>query len=155
MPDLTARLAQKNLTIPEPSVPLASYVPAVAIHSGAIVLIAGQVPVIDGKPIAVGHVGQTISIEVAQECARRCVLNGLAALRAEIGDLARLRRVARVGCFVACSAQFTEHPKVANGASDLLVELLGDDGKHARAAVGVASLPLGVPVEIEFTFVVD
>ncbi len=155
MPDLFARLARNNLVLPEQTRPIASYVPAVAIHSGTIVLISGQVPIVDGSPIATGRVPEDVSIETAQLCARQCVLNALAALKSEIGDLSRLRRVARLGCFVACSPEFTEHPKVANGASDLLMELLGEDGKHARAAVGVPSLPLGVPVEIEFMFVVD
>lgn len=155
MPDLESRLDQLNLTLPEQVPPLASYVPAVAIHSGCTVLISGQVPLVGGEPIARGIVPRDVSIEQAQACARQCVLNALAALRNEIGDLQRLRRVVRLGCFVAATPEFTEHPKVANGASDLLHELLGEDGKHARAAVGVASLPLGVPVEIEFTFLVD
>ena len=155
MPDLVSRLKRKGLTLPEQIKPVASYVPAVSVHSGAMVLVSGQVPIVDGKVMATGRVPEEVSIETAQACARQCVLNGLAALRGEIGDLARLRRVARVGCFVACSEGFTDHPKVANGASDLLVELLGESGQHARAAVGVPSLPLGVPVEIEFTFVVD
>ena len=105
--------------------------------------------------IAAGSVPGAVSIELAQECARQCVLNGLAALQAEISDLARVVRVVRVGVFVACEHGFTEHPKVANGASELLVALFGDAGKHARAAVGAPSLPLGAPVEVEFLFEVE
>ena len=155
MSKLEDRLAERHLTLPVPATPVASYVPAVSVHSGFFVYVSGQIPVKDGALLATGRVPDQVSIELAQACARQCVLNGLAALRQEIGDLDRLRRVVRVGCFVAAGPEFTEHPKVANGASDLLLELLGDDGKHARAAVGCPSLPLGVPVEVEFVFLVD
>ena len=155
MSKLEERLAEHHLTLPEPAAPVASYVPAVSVHSGALVFISGQIPIKDGKLLATGRVPTDVSVELAQACARQCVLNALAALRQEIGDLDRLRRVVRVGCFVASGPDFTEHPKVANGASDLLVELLGDAGKHARAAVGSPGLPLGVPVEVEFVFLVD
>ncbi len=155
MSNLMARLADRHLTLPEPAAPVASYVPAVSVHSGAFVFISGQIPIKDGELLATGQVPTDVSVELAQACARQCVLNALAALQQEIGDLGRLRRVVRLGCFVAAPSDFIDHPKVANGASDLLLDLLDDDGKHARAAVGVPSLPLGVPVEIEFTFLVD
>ena len=155
MPDIHARLERLGIELPVAPTPLASYVPAASVHSGSIVLISGQIPIIDGSLMATGHVPNDVSIEQAQACARQCVLNGLAALRDEIGDLERLRRVVRLGGFVAAPPDFTDHPTVINGASDLLVELLGDDGRHARAAVGVSSLPRGVPVEIEFMFLVD
>lgn len=156
MPSIRDRLAELNLTLPKPAKPVASYIPAVSTAPGGrLVFIAGQIPLRDGALIAAGSVPNTVSLGQAQECARQCVLNGLAALEAEIGDFAKLRRVIRVGVFVACEHGFTEHPKVANGASDLLVQLLGDAGKHARAAVGCPSLPLGAPVEVEFLFEVE
>jgi len=155
VPDLTARLAQMGLTLPPAPKPVASYVPAVTAAAGTPVLISGQLPFQDGKLLATGSVPDRVSIEVAQSCARQCVLNGLAALKAEVRDLARVRRVLRLGVFVQCVPGFADQPKVANGASDLLVELLGDAGRHARAAVGVPALPLDAPVEIEFAFLVD
>lgn len=150
MSDLESRLHDLGLTLPTAPKPVASYIPAV--RTGSMVFVSGQVPLKDGAMLASGTVPGSVSIEQAQECARQCVLNGLAALKAEIGDLGKLRRVVRVGVFVACEHGFTDHPKVANGASDLLVKLLGDAGKHARAAVGSPSLPLGAPVEVEFLF---
>lgn len=155
MKTLDARLAQLGLTLPTPAAPVASYVPAATFPAGTPVYISGQIPLREGKLVAKGLVGQEVSLEQAQECARQCALNGLAALRAEVGDLARIRRVIRVGGFVACGPDYTDHSKVINGASDLLVDLLGDAGKHARAAVGVSSLPLGAPVEVEFLFAID
>lgn len=155
MPGIRERLAQLNLTLPEPVRPIASYVPAVRPAGGQLVYVSGQVPLRNGTLMAAGTVPGSVSIEQAQECARQCVLNALAALEAEIGDLARLRRVVRLGVFVACEHGFSDHPKVANGASDLLVALLGDAGKHARAAVGCPSLPLNAPVEVEFLFEVQ
>lgn len=155
MPTIHARLERAGLRLPEAPKPIASYVPAVSASAGRVVYVSGQIPLHEGVPIATGSVPHGVSIEKAQECARVCVLNGLAALQQELGDLERLRRVIKLDGFVACDAAFTEHPKVINGASDLLADLLGDDGRHARAAVGVTSLPLGVPVEIAFTFLVD
>lgn len=153
MPTLEARLNELGLSLPVAPKPVASYIPTV--RQGNLVFVSGQVPLRDGALIAAGTVPGAVSIEQAQECARQCVLNGLAALKAEIGDLANIRRVIRLGVFVACEHGFTDHPKVANGASDLLVKLLGDAGKHARAAVGAPSLPLGAPVEVEFLFEVE
>jgi enamine deaminase RidA (YjgF/YER057c/UK114 family) len=150
MPTIESGLLELGLTLPTAPKPVASYIPAVRV--GSLVFVSGQVPLKDGAMIASGTVPGGVSIEQAQECARQCVLNGLAALKAEIGDLGKVRRVVRVGVFVACEHGFTDHPKVANGASDLLVRLLGDTGKHARAAVGAPSLPLGAPVEVEFLF---
>lgn len=156
MGDVHARLKDLNLTLPKPAKPVAAYIPTVSVGSGArLVFVSGQVPFRDGALIAAGTVPGAVSIEQAQECARQCVLNGLAAVEAEIGDLSKIRRVVRVGVFVACEHGFTEHPKVANGASELLVALFGEAGKHARAAVGCPSLPLGAPVEVEFLFEVE
>ncbi len=157
MPDLVSRLQQMGLALPPAPKPVASYIPAVLVPGGVgnLVFVSGQIPMRDGALIASGSVPSRVSIETAQQCARQCVLNGLAALNAEIGSLQRLRRVVRLGVFVACEPEFTDQPKVANGASDLLVELLGEAGRHARAAVGAPSLPLGAPVEVEFVFLVD
>jgi enamine deaminase RidA (YjgF/YER057c/UK114 family) len=127
--------------------PVASYVPVVV--SGGLAFVAGQVPLREGKPIATGRLGEGIDTEEGAALARQCALQALAALRAELGSLDRVTRIVKVGVFVASADTFTEQPKVANGASDLLGEVFGEAGKHARAAVGVSALPLGVPVEVE------
>lgn len=147
------RLRELGLELPAAPKPVASYVPTV--RAGNLVYVSGQVPIAGGKPVATGTVPGEVPMETAVACARLCTLNGLAVLKAEIGDLARVRRVVRVGCFVACGAGFGDQPKVANGASDLLVEVFGEAGRHARAAVGCPALPLGVPVEIEFLFEIE
>jgi enamine deaminase RidA (YjgF/YER057c/UK114 family) len=141
------RLAELGIELPDVVAPLAAYVPAV--RSGALVLTAGQLPIRDGSLMAMGHVGDEVSTEIAGACARQCALNAVAAVRAEIGDLDRVRRVVKVTGFVACGPGFAEHPVVVNGASTVLGEIFGDAGRHARSAVGVASLPLGAPVEVE------
>ncbi len=149
-----ARLAALGLTLPEPSKPVAAYVPTRRV--GSLLYVSGQIPSVGGKLIATGAVPSAVGVEMAQACARQCLLNGLAAAKAALdGDLGRIRSVVRVGCFVACDAGFTDHPKVANGASELLVEIFGDAGRHARAALGAPALPLGAPVEIEFLFEVE
>ena len=155
MPNIAARLERLGITIPEAPKPVASYVPSVAVHTGSMVFISGQLPFENGRLMATGRVPDQVSMEMAQRCARQCVVNGLAALLGEIGSFERLRRVVRLGVFVNAGEGFADQPKVGNGASDLLVELLGESGRHARAAVGVSSLPLDAPVEIEFTFLVD
>ncbi len=155
MPTIEARLDRLGLTLPTPPKPVASYVPAATVGPGTLVYVSGQIPTVAGSPIATGSVPTDVSPEVARQCARQCALNGLACLRAEIGSLDRLRRVVRLEAFVACGPGFGDHPQIVNGASDLLVELLGESGKHARVAVGAPSLPLNVPVEIAFTFLVD
>jgi len=153
MPDFTARLDQLGLTLPPAPSPVASYVPAVRV--GALVFVSGQIPIRNGELLAAGTVPDAVSVEQAQGLARQCVLNALAVLTAEVGSIDRLKRVVRVGCFVASAPGFADQPKVANGASDLLVAVFGDAGRHARAAVGSVGLPLGVPVEIEFLFEVE
>ncbi len=155
MADIRTELQHRGLVLPKAPAPVASYVPAVSVHSGSLVFISGQLPFLNGKLMAEGSVPSQVSLETARECAAQCALNGLAALEQEIGDLGRVRRVIRLGGFVACAPGFGDQPKVINGASDLLAELMHDSGKHARAAVGVPSLPLNAPVEIEFTFLVD
>ncbi|MEU6036098.1 RidA family protein [Actinomadura sp. NPDC047616] len=141
------RLGELGLTLPEVVPPVATYVPAV--RSGDHVHVSGQVPLREGRLIAVGRLGDTVSVELGYECARQCALNALAALKAEIGDLAAVARVVKALVFVASTAGFTRHPRVGDGASDLLCELFGDVGQHARSAVGVSTLPLGSPVELE------
>jgi len=143
-------LARLGLELPGAPAPVASYVPAR--RSGDLVHISGQIPLVGGKLLATGRVPDRVPHETAVACAEACTLNALACLKAEIGDLGSVRRVVRVGVFVAAGPEFTDHPTIANGCSDLLVELLGERGRHARAAVGVSSLPLGAPVEIECVF---
>ncbi|MEV4893119.1 RidA family protein [Nonomuraea sp. NPDC055795] len=141
------RLEALGLRLPEVVPPVAAYVPAV--RSGDHIHISGQVPLREGRLIATGRLGDTVSVEVAYECACQCALNALAALKAEIGDLAAVARVVKALVFVASTPDFTRLPQVGDGASDLLRELFGDAGRHARSAVGVSALPLSSPVELE------
>lgn len=147
------QIAAIGITLPTPPTPVAAYVPAV--RSGNLLYISGQIPLRDGALIAAGIVGAQVTHEQARECARQCVINGLAAAAAALGSINRIRRVVRVGVFVACAPGFREQPKVANGASELLQDIFGDAGKHARAAVGCSDLPLGAPVEVELLFEVE
>ena len=141
------KITALGLTLPATTPVIANYVPAV--RSGQLVFLAGQIPRgADGKFLA-GKVGRDVSEAQAAEAARTCALQLLAALKAEIGDLAKVKRIVRVGGFVNCTDDFTAQPKVINGASDLLVSVFGETGKHARAAVGVNALPAGAPVEVE------
>ncbi|CAN5895639.1 RidA family protein [soil metagenome] len=141
------RLADLGLEVPEVAAPVAAYVPAVS--TGSLVFTAGQLPLRSGQLIATGLVGQGVSPEEATLCAQQCVLNAIAAVKAEAGDLTRVRRVVKVVVFVASTPDFTGQPQVANGASELLGEVFGDAGRHARSAVGVAALPMAAPVEVE------
>lgn len=143
-------LSRLGLTLPQPAAPVASYVPFVI--SGSMLFISGQLPVRDGETTK-GHLGKDVSIEAGQEAAKICALNILAQAKAALGgDLDRITRCLRLGGFVAATPEFSDHPKVMNGASDLIVAALGEVGKHARAAVGVPSLPLGVCVEVDAVF---
>lgn len=148
-------LEQLGLTLPAPPTPVASYIPAVILPGTRLIAVSGQVPFRNGSLIATGKIPNEVSLPTGQECARQCVLNGLAAAAGVLGNVDRITGVARVGVFVACTPDFSDHPKVANGASDLLVQLLGERGKHARAAVGCPSLPLNAPVEVEFLFIFE
>jgi len=141
------RLAALGLTLPAAAPVIANYVPAV--RSGHLVFLAGQVARGSDDRILTGKVGRDLTEAQAAEAARTCALQLLAVLQTEVGDLAKVKRIVRVGGFVNCTDDFTAQPKVVNGASDLLVAVLGDAGRHARAAVGVNSLPAGAPVEIE------
>jgi enamine deaminase RidA (YjgF/YER057c/UK114 family) len=141
------RLEQLGLSVPEVAAPVAAYLPAV--RSGAYVFTSGQLPMRDGELIRTGKVGAEVGLEEAVECARQCALNALAAVRSEVGELAAVKRVVKVVAFVASTPDFTGQPKVANGVSELLGEVFGEAGRHARSAVGVPVLPLDAPVEVE------
>jgi enamine deaminase RidA (YjgF/YER057c/UK114 family) len=142
-----ARLAELGLVLPPVAAPVAAYVPAV--RTGSYVYTAGQLPLADGKLLATGKVGAEISAEEAARLARTCALNGLAAAASVAGGLSAIRRLVKVTGFVASSPGFTGQPQVLNGASELLLDVLGEAGRHARSAVGVAELPLDAPVEVE------
>jgi enamine deaminase RidA (YjgF/YER057c/UK114 family) len=141
------RLAELGLTLPSVAVPVAAYVPA--LRSGNHVYTSGQLPTVAGTLPQTGKVGAEVTAEDAKELAQTCALNALAAVKAEIGDLALVRRVVKLVGFVASAPDFTGQPGVINGASELLGKVFGDAGKHARSAVGVAVLPLDAPVELE------
>jgi enamine deaminase RidA (YjgF/YER057c/UK114 family) len=153
MPTPEQRLAELGLTIPAVAKPVAVYVPAV--RTGAYVYTSGQLPMVEGTLAATGKVGGEIDAAKAKELARICMLNALAAVRAEVGELANVKRVVKVVGFVASTPDFTGQPGVVNGASELLGEVFGDAGVHARSAVGVASLPLDAPVEVELVVEVE
>jgi enamine deaminase RidA (YjgF/YER057c/UK114 family) len=142
-----ARLRDLGVELPPASAPVASYVPVAV--AGELAFVAGQVPLEDGKPMVTGRLGAELETEEGTRWARRCGLQVLAALRAELGSLDRVASVLKVTVWVASTEGFTDQPKVANGASDLFVEVFGEAGKHARAAVSAQSLPLGVPVEVD------
>ncbi|NUR84805.1 MAG: RidA family protein [Nonomuraea sp.] len=141
------RLAELGLTLPEVVAPLAAYVPAV--RTGNLVYTSGQVPMVEGKLAGQGKVGAEVTPEDAKGHARICALNAIAALKSQVGDLSKVRRIVKVVVFVASAPDFTGQPGVGNGASELLGEVFGDSGKHARSAVGVAALPLDASVEVE------
>lgn len=141
------RLAELGLELPEVVTPLAAYVPAVV--TGSYVFTAGQLPMVNGSLPATGRVGDEVAPDDAKGYARVCALNGLAAVKSVIGDLDRVVRIVKVVGFVASTPDFTGQPGVVNGASELLKDVFGDAGIHARSAVGVAALPLGAPVEVE------
>jgi enamine deaminase RidA (YjgF/YER057c/UK114 family) len=142
------RLEELGIQLPDPARPLAAYVPTV--RTGNLVYVSGQVPMVDGKPIHIGRLGGGgLGVEQGVEAAERCAVNVLAALKAELGELSRIRRIVKLTGFVASAPDFNDQPKVVNGASELFVKVFGDAGKHARSAVGMAALPLGVPVEVE------
>lgn len=144
---VAARLAELGIELPEVATPAGAYVPAVA--SGNLVFTAGQIPLVDGKLMATGKVGGEIDVDFAREIARRCALNAIAAVQSVLGDLDRVKKVVKVVGFVASTPDFIQQPQVINGASELLEQVFGPAGIHARSAVGVAVLPLDAPVEVE------
>jgi enamine deaminase RidA (YjgF/YER057c/UK114 family) len=148
------RLAARGLELPDAPAPAANYVPYTV--SGKLVLVSGQLPFVEGRVAVGGRLGDGVSVEQGQGAARICALNLLAQARAACGgDLGRLGRCLKLGGFVSCTPDFTEHPEVINGASDLMVEAMGEAGRHARFAVGCASLPRNAAVEVEGIFELD
>src|SRR5579859_658186 len=146
MTSISQKLTDLNIALPDAAAPAANYVPFV--QSGALLFISGQLPFDQGQLIHKGRLGETVSLEDGYKAARQCAINIIAQIRAA-GGLEKVRRIVRLGGFVNSTADFTDQPKVVNGASDLFVEVFGDAGRHARAAVGVPSLPLGVAVEVD------
>lgn len=148
---IDSRLAELGLTLPPAMAPIANYVPFN--RSGALVVVSGQVPAVDGKIAITGKITEGVSIEQGQEAARLCFLNVLTHLRTACdGDLDRVVRVVRLGGFIAAPAAFTQHALVMNGASNLAVDIFGDAGRHARTTIGVPSLPADAAVEVEGMF---
>jgi enamine deaminase RidA (YjgF/YER057c/UK114 family) len=148
---IDARLRELNIDLPAPPAPVASYVPYVV--SGNLVFVSGQVTLASGTLQYVGKVGADLSLEDGKAAARLCAVNVLAQVKAACGgDLDRVRRCVKLGVFVNATADFTQHPEVANGASDLIGDVFGEAGRHSRAAVGAGSLPRGVAAEVEAVF---
>ena len=143
------RLKSLGMVLPEVPAPLAAYVPAKKV--GQVIFTAGQLPLLKGELICKGLLGQDVDIEQAYQAARICTLNALAAIKGVVKDLGQIVQVVRVVGYVASTSTFTQQPAIVNGASELLLEIFGEVGKHARSAVGVTSLPLNASVEIELT----
>lgn len=167
--NITDRIAQLGLSLPDPAMPLANYVPYKIINLGSgqsvldmgsdrtlandLLYLSGMVPLQDGKPYCQGKLGDQVSMEDGVTCAQLCTLNALAwANKALDGNLDRIIEVIRVRGFVASTPEFYDHPKVVNGCSDMLVNIFGDDGKHTRTVIGCAALPMNLPVEIDYVF---
>ena len=149
MSNIENKIKELGLQLPEPPKPLAAYIPAK--QAGNLVFTAGQLPMVNGEIILKGLLGQEIEIEPAYNAAKICTLNALSAIKGVIGDLDKIKQVVRVVGYVASVPTFTQQPAVVNGASEFLLEVFGDKGKHARSAVGMAVLPLNAAVEIELT----
>jgi len=147
------RLRELGITLPNAPKPVAAYIPAK--QTGKLVFTAGQLPMVNGELISKGLLGQDVEIDEANKAARICTLNALAAIKGVIGDLDRIKQIVRVVGYVASVPTFTQQPAVVNGASELLLEIFGENGKHARSAVGMAVLPLNASVEIELTVEVE
>ncbi|GFE73204.1 RidA family protein [Novosphingobium sp. TCA1] len=146
MSAIESRLAELGLTLPEPAAPVAAYVPVVV--AGGLAHVSGQLPFVEGK-LVTGRLGEDVTLEAGVEAAQACAVMILAQLKAALGSLDRVERVVKLGAFVNSTGQFTDQPKVANGASELMVAVFGEAGKHARSAVGVPVLPLGAAVEVD------
>ncbi len=147
------KLKEIGLDLPEIPKPVAAYIPAK--QSGKLVFTAGQLPMVNGELVSKGLLGQDVDVEEANKAARICTLNALAAIKGVVGDLDRIKQIVRVVGYVASVPTFTQQPAVVNGASELLLEVFGEVGKHARSAVGVAVLPLNASVEIELTVEIE
>ena len=153
MSEKEIKLEKMGILLPEIPKPVAAYIPAK--QTGKLVFTAGQLPMVNGELISKGLLGQDVEIEEANKAARICTLNALAAIKGVIGDLDRIKQIVRVVGYVASVPTFTQQPAVVNGASELLLEIFGEAGKHARSAVGMAVLPLNASVEIELTVEVE
>jgi enamine deaminase RidA (YjgF/YER057c/UK114 family) len=153
MGKVESKLNELKLSLPDVPKPVAAYIPAK--QTGKLVFTAGQLPMVNGELISKGLLGQDVEIEEANKAARICTLNALAAIKGVIGDLDRIKQIVRVVGYVASVPTFTQQPAVVNGASELLLEIFGENGKHARSAVGMAVLPLNASVEIELTVEVE
>jgi enamine deaminase RidA (YjgF/YER057c/UK114 family) len=147
------KLKELGIKLPEAPKPVAAYIPAK--QTGNLVFTAGQLPMVNGELISKGLLGQDVEIDKANKAARICTLNALAAIKGVIGDLDRIKQIVRVVGYVASVPTFTQQPAVVNGASELLLEIFGENGKHARSAVGMAVLPLNASVEIELTVEIE
>ena len=144
------KLKELGIKLPEAPKPLGSYVPSVQI--GNVFYLSGMLPLINGKLIRTGKVGESVSLDEAREDAKTATINALSVLKSRIGNLDKVKRCIKISGYIASASDFTEQPKVLNAASDLIFEVFGEAGRHARAAVGVNVLPLNSPVEIEFIF---
>ena len=153
MKNVESSIKQLGLELPDVPKPVAAYIPAK--QTGNLVFTAGQLPMVNGELISKGLLGQDVEIDEANKAARICTLNALAAIKGVIGDLDRIKQIVRVVGYVASVPTFTQQPAVVNGASELLLEIFGENGKHARSAVGMAVLPLNASVEIELTVEVE
>jgi enamine deaminase RidA (YjgF/YER057c/UK114 family) len=154
MAQVEKKLADLGIVLPTPAAPIANYVGFV--RTGSLLVVSGQICLgADGKLVAKGKLGATVSVEDGQKAARACAINLLAQVKAALGDLDKVVRVVRLGGFINSEPTFVDGPKVMNGASDLMVEVLGDKGRHARSTVGVASLPVDAAVEVEGLFEVS
>ena len=153
MNNVEFKVMQLGIVLPEAPKPVAAYIPAK--QTGNLVFTAGQLPMVNGELISKGLLGQDVEIDEANKAARICTLNALAAIKGVIGDLDRIKQIVRVVGYVASVPTFTQQPAVVNGASELLLEIFGENGKHARSAVGMAVLPLNASVEIELTVEVE
>ena len=150
---IRSRLAELDIELPEPPAPVAAYVPCVV--SNGLAFVAGQVPMRSGAVLHAGHLGDRVTVDDGMEAARQAAIQSLSVLNATLGGFDRLERIVQVTVLVAATPAFTEHARVANGASELLIDVLGDAGKHARVAVGAVSLPLGSSVEVAVTAAVS
>lgn len=147
------RLAALGIVLPTAAAPVANYVATV--RSGTLLAVSGQLPLVEGRLSVSGKLGGGVTVEMGAEAARRCMINVIAQLEAALGSLDRVSRVVRLGGFIACTPDFIQHATVMNGASDLAVAVFGEAGRHARSTIGVPSLPLDAPVEVEGLFEVE
>jgi len=145
--EIEEKITSLGLQLPEVAKPVASYIPAV--QSGNLVFISGQIPFVHGKLLCRGKLGKEIDLEKGYECARIAVMNCIAALKSVIGDLDKVKRIVKITGYVNSAAGFEDQPKVLNGASDLVIEIFGEKGRHSRTAIGTNELPLAAPVEVD------